>query len=159
MRAISFFGHRDFEETIELAEKIKNNIIDAILDFNIDTLYFGGYGNFDKCCLKYAQEIKTRFPHIKLIYVYAYLKENQKSIDKRYYKDNFDDTVYPPIEKVPLKFAIIKRNEWIINKSTLIFFYESFSFGGTYKAYKYAIKKNKLFINFGKKGDLMQNMS
>ena len=36
----------------------------------------------------------------------------------------YDSTLYPPLENVPYKFAISKRNEWMINESDLIIAFE-----------------------------------
>jgi hypothetical protein len=47
---------------------------------------------------------------------------------------------------VPSKFAIIKRNEWIVEQSDLIVVYCLRSFGGAYNALKYAKRKNKKII-------------
>jgi hypothetical protein len=66
---------------------------------------------------------------------------------KEIIKANYDECIYPPIETTYPKFAILRRNEWIIEKSDFIIFYVSRTFGGAYKAMKYAIKLNKKFIN------------
>ena len=63
-------------------------------------------------------------------------------------KENlFDSIVYPPLEAVPLKFAIIKRNEWMIREADLVITYISHSFGGAYKSMRYAQRKKKRVIN------------
>lgn len=53
----------------------------------------------------------------------------------------FDDTIYPDIEKVPPGFAIIKRNEWMIDNSDFLIAYVKNDFGGAYKTLQYAEKK------------------
>lgn len=59
----------------------------------------------------------------------------------------YDSIIYPPIENTPPKFAIIKRNEWMVNKSDLIIAYVNRSYGGAYKSFAYAEKKKKTIIN------------
>lgn len=61
--------------------------------------------------------------------------------------DLYDDSVYPPLENTPLRFAIVKRNQWMIDNSQLIVAYVKYSWGGATKAVTYAKKKNKQIIN------------
>ena len=62
----------------------------------------------------------------------------------------YDYSLYPPIEKTPLKFAISKRNKWIVNEADLIIAYVSRNYGGAYSALKYAEKLKKKIINLAK---------
>lgn len=55
--------------------------------------------------------------------------------------------LYPPIEKVPLKFAISKRNNWMVENSDLVIAYVNHSFGGAYKTLQAAKRKKKRIIN------------
>ena len=59
----------------------------------------------------------------------------------------YDSTIYPPLENTPPKFAILKRNEWMINAADLIIAFVTHSYGGTYKSFEYAKKKKKNLIN------------
>lgn len=59
-----------------------------------------------------------------------------------------DDVVYPALEEVPKKFAISKRNEWIVDNSDLLIFFIDHRWGGAYNAYKYALKRGVKLINF-----------
>ena len=58
--------------------------------------------------------------------------------------------IYPPLEKVPLKFAINKRNEWMIDQSDFVIAYVEHSFGGAYQSLKYAYRKGKRIVNLAK---------
>ena len=59
----------------------------------------------------------------------------------------YDSSVYPPIENVPMRFAINKRNEWMINQADLVIAYVDHTFGGAYKTLQYAKRKKKQIIN------------
>ena len=60
---------------------------------------------------------------------------------------SFDSIIYPEIEKTPPRFAILKRNFWMINKADLVIAYVKHSWGGAAKSFNYAKKLNKKFIN------------
>ena len=59
----------------------------------------------------------------------------------------YDSVVYPPLEQVSLKFAISKRNEWMISQSDLVIAYVEHSFGGAYQGLHYAQRKGKRIVN------------
>lgn len=46
------------------------------------------------------------------------------------------------IEKTPPKFAIIKRNEWMIDKSDFLIAYVEHNWGGAYRTLEYAKKQS-----------------
>lgn len=150
MKIASFFGHRDFMETNELCHSIKTEILNCIKNKGIDTFYLGGYGAFDYCCAKYISEIKRQYPYIKSFLVLPYIDKKFDEYKQKYINTTFDGTIYPPLENVPLRFAISKRNEWIIKHSDFIIFYINRTWGGANKFFEYAIKGKKDCINLGK---------
>ncbi len=54
-------------------------------------------------------------------------------------------TKYPPIEAVPKKFAIVKRNEYMVDKSDAVAYVKK-SWGGATITLEYAQKKKKKII-------------
>jgi hypothetical protein len=62
-------------------------------------------------------------------------------------KKYYDDVVYPPLENVPLKFAISRRNEWVVDNSDIVYAYVKHSWGGVAKMLAYAKHKQKQIIN------------
>ncbi len=141
---VSFFGHKDYPINDLFSDKILNFIINLIKTNDLIEFYFGGMSNFDNHCANIVNNLKQKYPNIKSYYITPYLRESHISnINKKLYSD----IIYPPIESVPLKFAITKRNEWIIENSDLIIFNLRYTFGGTYTAYRYAKKKNKNVYN------------
>ena len=55
-----------------------------------------------------------------------------------------NNTLYPDgLENVPPKYAIIKRNEWMINNSDIVVTYVRHDFGSAAKFKATAVKKNK----------------
>ena len=77
---------------------------------------------------------------VKSLLVLAYL-------DQKYNKDLYDETIYPDIENVPRRYAIVKRNQWMIDKSDFVIAYVEHSWGGAAKTFGYAMKKKKTVIN------------
>ena len=61
-----------------------------------------------------------------------------------------DHIVYPNLDHVPKRFAILRRNSWMINQSDLIIAYVNYHRGGAYQAIQQALKKGKKIKNFGK---------
>lgn len=146
---VSFFVHRDFinnlnkEEVVKLMhEKVKGELVRFLL---------GNYGNFDTFAYQCAKAYKQKYGNAKLIFVTPYL-------DTKYLNhcevELFDEVVYPPLENVPLKCAILKRNEWMVAKSDFLIFYVNVGFGGAYQALEQAKRSGKEHINLGALGQL-----
>lgn len=114
-----------------------------ILDSTIDS-----YGDFDFCAEKASMEIKKAFPdrEIKRFYITPYIddshRERLNDMEKR-----FDGTIYPPLETVPLKYAISKRNEWMIDQADMVVSGVTHDWGGAAKTLKYAERKKKRVIS------------
>lgn len=135
---VTFVGHSSYVEKESDKQKImeilERNVGDTDCDF-----FLGGYGNFDKfslnCCIEYRKKHKKS----KLIYVIPYL-------DRKYDLTNFDGSVYPPIENVPKRFAISRRNKWVVEQADIIIAFVRY-LGGAKTTLDYAIKKSKLIYN------------
>ena len=54
--------------------------------------------------------------------------------------------IYPELEKVPPKFAILHRNRYMIDKADIVITYIQYTKGGAYQAYLYAKKQGKNII-------------
>ncbi len=81
--------------------------------------------------------------------VLAYLDDK-----KKYYNQSF--TIFPEIlDKTPKKYAIIKRNKFMIDKSQFLICYVNNSFTNAYDFLEYAERKGLKIINLGeyKKAD------
>ncbi|MBR2315088.1 MAG: hypothetical protein IKA56_00450 [Clostridia bacterium] len=140
MSACTFFGHRDTPQNIY--NTIYCSIKDLIEKQNIDTFYVGNNGNFDKMVKKSLKELRLLYPDIKIYIVLAYIP------DKKYEYEDYQDTIYPDnLERVPKRFAISARNNWMLSKSNYVLTYISHPYGGAAKFAETAKKKNKCVIN------------
>ena len=142
---VTFFGHRDYLSTTDDEEKLAA-ILESFSDKGEITFYLGGYGRFDAFASRCAKTYKKKHPDAKIIFISPYLGDWLK---KRlaFMKIEYDDTIYPGLENVPLKFAIEKRNQWMIDKSDFVICFVKTGFGGAYNSLVYAKRKNKPFIN------------
>ncbi len=137
---VTFCGHRDIynlnEVEIWLNKILKELIISGEINF-----YLGGYGDFDRLCKKVLLKYKKEYPYIRIFLIVPYLNHNMQTKD-------FDEVIYPALENTPRKFAISKRNEYMINKSDIVVCYIKNSFGGAYKSFLFASRKKKIIINY-----------
>ena len=138
---ISFFGHSDFRKR-DLYENTLIKNIKEISKHEPLTLFFGEYGEFDRFAYSVCKNCNEISKHSHFVFVTPYLNDKINE-----YKSYYDEILYPPLEKVPLKLAIIYRNRWIVDNSDYIFFYVSRNFGGAHKAFEYAQKRGKNFLN------------
>ena len=143
---ITFCGHSNFKKSNEFEEKILTFLKEKVGDEKAD-IYLGGYGNFDNfaydCCKKYKETHKE----ISLILITPYITiEYQKNHLNDAIK-KYDAVIYPEIEDKPMRFAIVYRNRWMVEKSDFVIAYISHQWGGAYKTYEYALKKQKHIFN------------
>ena len=121
-------------------EQIRNNIIDV----KPVTCYLGGYGDFDEICARACRELKQEYDDIEVVYVTPYISLSEQAKIKEMQSYGLCDTsIYPPTENVPLRFAISKRNEWMMTNADLIIAYVNRSYGGAYKSLQVAKRKKR----------------
>ncbi len=137
---IAFCGHGDIapSESGVLSEKICKTVIELIKGGAREFL-LGGYGAFDNLCAKIVYDLKDEYPHIKSVLVIPYL-------DREYNMRLYDISEYPPIN-VPRRFAILKRNEYMVEQADVVVAWVKYGFGGASKTYEYAKRKKKRIIN------------
>ena len=148
---ITFIGHSE----ISNRDLVKNKVTEALRE-QIDTdtrvvFYCGGYGDFDNICAEACSAIKKEKPLCEIIYVTPYIgpsyQQKLKAIEETRL---YDAILYPPLETVPFRYAILKRNEWMVDEADLVIAYVIRERGGAYKSMRYAIRKNKHIFNLAK---------
>ena len=142
---ITFCGHSNCLFSDEEKEKLKQLLIKEIRKNPTCKFYLGGYGDFDSLCLRTLRELKKEFQSIELIFITPYLDKNYSKLE--FAKYHYDDVIFPPLESVPRKFAILKRNEWMVDEADLVIAYVMYSWGGAAKTLEYAKRKKKTIIN------------
>lgn len=146
---VTFCGHSKFYYEETLKDEIFNTLEMELMNYNDINFYLGANGEFDKIALQACLMYKQKHNKVKLYFVTPYLNDvylkNRKEII-----NNFDEVIYPELEKVHKRYAIIKRNYWLVNKCDLIISFVKYPWGGASKMLEYAVKKNKKIINLSK---------
>lgn len=138
---ITFCGHKDVADR-EAVERWLYSVCSELIIQGADEFYLGGYGGFDHMCAAVLRELKRANPHIRLILVLPYLNSSILT-------DGYDETVYPPLESVPRRFAISRRNEWMVMEGDAVVAYVTHGWGGAAKTLEYARRKKKKILLFG----------
>ncbi len=139
MASCTFFGHRDTPKKIEPI--LQSTLIDLIENKNVDSFYVGNQGDFDimvRCNLK---SLRIIYPYISCYVVVAY-KPNKKL------SNDYLEYIYPDeLKNIFPKYAIIERNNWMINKSDYVVTYVENSVGGAARFKRVSEKKGLTVIN------------
>ena len=145
---VTFFGHSTVTDFTDIKELLYQTVKNLIADEDKVTFYLGGYGDFDNIAARVCRELKSEHKQIEVVLVTPYLTPSQqKKIREMEDRRLYDASVYPPLENVPPRLAIIKRNEWMAENADVIFAYVKYSHGGAFRAVAYAQKKGKKIIN------------
>ena len=136
---VMFCGHRDVVCSDDLTRQLKIVLCDLIME-GADTFLLGGYGAFDSMAAIVVRELKSKYPHIRSSLVLAYL-------DRDYNAELYDDTIFPPLERVPLRYAISQRNRWMVDTADVVVSYVIHSYGGAATTLRYAEQKKKRVIH------------
>lgn len=142
MSSCTFFGHRIINKDIK--ELLTRQIENLITEYGVNVFYVGNNGQFDHLVAAVLRELKSRNLQISYSIVLAYLPEK-----KQEYKPLSDiETIYPEgLEDTPPRFAISKRNKWMVQQSEYVIAYVEHSFGGAAQFTEYARKKHRTVIN------------
>lgn len=138
----TFFGHSNTPK--EIQPKLEIVLIDLINNHNVDTFYVGNHGNFDFIVRITLEKLKLNYPNIKYVIVLAYMPNENSKLGN----EDYSNTIYPEgIENTPPKYAIYKRNMWMVNTSDYVVVYVKSSIGGASKFKEISKAKGKTVIN------------
>lgn len=141
MSACTFFGHRDCPSNIQ--DKLSAAIERLVTRRGVDTFYVGTQGAFDRLVYTALSDARERYD-IKVYRVLAYMP-NPNDAD-------IADTILPEgLENVPPRYAIVKRNEWMLNRCDYVIAYVTHISSGSYRFVQQAEKKGKTVINLSNK--------
>ncbi len=138
-----FFGHR--EVTHNIRSKLTAIIEKLITEEGVTDFYVGHQGQFDSMVYSVLKELKANYPHIRYTVVLAYMPDE-------YIKEVYgEDTLFPDgMETVPKKFAISKRNDWMIQQSGFVVCYVHKITGGAAKFREKCVRKKLKVIDIFK---------
>ncbi len=142
----TFFGHREIYNTDEVKELLYDILTEIIEKRGIKQFLVGNSGKFDRLVLLSLRKL-SHTHNIDYKVVLAYI--NVDNDECWGYRPN--ETVFPDIlEKTPFRFAIDKRNRWMIKNSGMVVTYINNSFGGSAKYAEICEKKGYEIIKLGK---------
>lgn len=139
MASCTFFGHREYNV---LNTQVLQQTIEYLISKGLDTFFVGNQGQFDSIVYSCLKQLQKEHPHIRVCIVLAYLPTEKGGYD------DIEDTMYPEIESHP-KFAIERRNRWMIDHADYCICYINHTWGGAYKFAKLAKRLGKTVINIG----------
>lgn len=140
MTVCTFFGHSDCDP--EIKPKLRETILQLIAE-GVDTFYVGDKGSFDSYVHTILKELQEQYPHIQYRVVLAYLPKEQSA--------DYADTMLPEgVEIGPPRFAIDRRNCWMLAQADTVVCCIDHGWGGAAKYAELAAKKKKRVINLGK---------
>ena len=134
----TFFGHKNAGSDVK--EKIKHTVERLIKDGVVD-YYVGNNGNFDYYVQVVLTEIMKNQSDVHLTVVLSNLGERALAA-------NQECTLFPEGFEMALpRFAISKRNDWLIKNSQIAVIYVNNNFTNSYKWMEKARKKGLKIIN------------
>ena len=138
----TFFGHKDAHE---LKKEYLLNAIEDLVKKGVDTFYVGHQGNFDSMVYSCLVQLKKMHPYLSCSVVLAYLPTHTREYDSYY-----GCSVFPEgLETVHPKFAIEKRNKWLLDHADYCLCYVNNTWGGAYKFARQAKRRGLVTINLG----------
>ena len=165
MKACSFFGHRDTEQTEELKQKVRETVERLIVEEGVDTFLFGSRSKFDELCHMVVTELKEKYPHIQRI---AYLckhesgclagegKDEQHRIKELTRRDvyvrEFEDIKRSDRVNSAGRVSYVERNQWMVDESDITFIHIDKGYciknknSGTALIYRYAKSRKRIIV-------------
>lgn len=137
---ITFCGHDNVEDINKVRDWLRNVLDQFIYQENV-ICYLGGYGGFDRLAASVVRQKQKANPTMKAVFVIPYL-------NRKYDESGYNYTLFPPLESVPPRFAISKRNEWMVAQADIVIAYVTHDWGGAAKMLEYARVKRKHVVLF-----------
>ena len=116
---VTFCGHSTlYDSDGSIGAKLVEVLAQLVAE-GADQFFLGGYGAFDSLAAKTVKDLQKQYPQI-----------------------------HPPLEEVPRRYAISRRNEWMVDQEAdVVVAYVDHGWGGAAKTLEYAKRKKKRIIN------------
>ncbi len=138
------FGHKDAPSSIypELEAKIRYVIEHEAVDYFL----VGNNGAFDSMVLRALRNIVPEYPAVSYRVVLAYLPTKHRT----HWPYSATEALYlEGLESVHPKYAIARRNNWMVASADIVICYITHGWGGAFRYSEHARKKGKKIINLG----------
>ena len=136
---VTFLGHRNTPERVrKILETVLKNLIEKE---GADDFYVGNQGSFDSIAWSVLGGLKGEYPNIERTLVLAYMPRG------RINGASEEETLFPEaVAAAPPRFAICKRNDWMIKECDTVITYVTHSRGGAARFKEKAEKLDKRVI-------------
>ena len=146
---VSFFGHRQIENAIEVERKLEAKITELIKTKQYIEFLVGREGEFDILAASVVKRVKKQmdYGNCSLIWVLPYMKAEFRDNEKNFL-DYYDDVeICEQSAKTHYKSAMQIRNKAMVDRSDLVICCIQHKSGGAYKTVQYAVKQGKQVRN------------
>ena len=141
MAVCTFFGHRDCPASIR--PKLRAVLTELIERRGAVQFYVGRQGAFDAMAHAVLRELSGDYPHISCAVVLERLPGRQEIAGPAAF-----GTIFPEgLETVPPRFAIDRRNAWMLRQADLVVAYVTRSHGGAARFAAQAVRLHKPVFN------------
>ena len=146
---VSFFGHREIENALEVEQKLEAKITELIQTKQYIEFLVGREGEFDILAASVVKRVKKQmdYANCSLIWVLPYMKAEFRDNEKNYLEYYDDVEVCEQSAKAHFKSAMQIRNRAMVDRSDLVICCIQHKSGGAYKTVQYATKQNKNIFN------------
>ena len=145
MPSCTFFGHGDCPDSIRPA--VAKAIMQMVLQHKVDFFYVGNQGRFDQIVLSELRVLKS-LDEIKDLFNYAVVLPYVPTKQPFYMRYLPEETMLPEgIETVHPKYAIVKRNNWMLDHSEHVIAFVIHSWGGAAQYVSKARQKQKHILH------------
>ena len=141
---ITFCGHSKLYNSDTIKDRLTRELR-SLSAQGTHKFYLGGYGDFDLLAAKVLYELKQEYPETESILILPYL-------DRKVDASLYDSTIYPPLENVPKRYAISRRNKWMVEQADMVIACVDHDWGGASKTLAMARKKKLPVINLAEPG-------
>lgn len=136
-----FFGHKEVPSGLD---KLLASTLTELIAEGVDSFLVGNQGGFDSTVLHLLRKLKEKYPHISYHVVLAYMPGKKEE----YSLYTPMETLYPEgMESIHPRFAISRRNKWMVQESDVVVTYITHSWGGAAQFAELAERKHKKVIN------------
>ena len=142
---ITFCGHSQISDQDKISKWL-DMLLPSLIECGAETFYLGDYGDFDRLAAAAVRRQKAVYPSIESVLVLPYL-------GRKFDAAAYDSTTYPPLEKVPPRYAIVRRNQWMVCESDVLISGVTHSWGGAAKTLDFARSKGKVIFQYPRQAE------
>ena len=146
---VSFFGHREIENSLETEKRLEVIIADILQKNEYVEFLVGREGDFDILVSSVIKRTIDKNGNDKaaMVLVLPYLKSEYVKNEKSFLEYYNEVEICEESSKAYYKSAIQIRNKCMVNRSDLVVYYIRHKNSGAYSTICYAQKQNCRIIN------------